>query len=93
MRCGKWRYRLLVWIPLLFATPLFSQSSEISSISFEGLKKTRESFVRRYLTVQVGDQVDTALLEANRQRLVNLEMFSDVKYTISESAEGAGGGE
>lgn len=60
----------------------------ITAIDFEGLKKTKVGFVRRYLTIQVGDAPDSAVLEENRQRLVNLEMFSDVKFRVEEDKKG-----
>ncbi|MEL7147615.1 MAG: hypothetical protein AAFO69_14665, partial [Bacteroidota bacterium] len=55
---------------------------------FEGLKKTKSSFVSRYLTLKAGDTPDSTLLEDNRQRLVNLEMFSDVKYSLLKDGKG-----
>lgn len=75
---------LISWISLVSA----NAQIKIASVTFEGLEKTRPAFVRQYLTVAPGDAVDSLALEINRQRLVNLEMFSDVRYTLRQAAAG-----
>ena len=88
MWSSKRIFWLLLWVPLAFTVPLHAQSKRISAIDFEGLQKTKSSFVNRYVTVQIGDELDSTMVEENRQRLVNLEMFSDVRYTIVEEKDG-----
>lgn len=78
MRRGWWILILVGWIPL----SSFADNGKIVAIEFEGLKKTKNSFLSRYLTIEIGQEVDSVLLEENRQRLVNLEMFSDVQYSL-----------
>jgi len=79
------RYLVLIFLLIVFGN-LFGQN--ISSISIEGLKKTKESYVRQFVTVRVGDRLDSAQLEADRKRLTNLEMFGDCQIRIDEIKEG-----
>lgn len=60
----------------------------IESIQFEGLKKTREEYVRQFLTVQVGEALDSAKLESDRKILTNLEVFSHSYFKVEESNSG-----
>lgn len=84
LRGWIWILILLVWIPLTS----FAGNRKILAIEFEGLKKTKTSFIERYLTIEVGQEADSAILEENRQRLVNLEMFSDVQYSLDVRDKG-----
>jgi len=77
---GIWVLLLVVWIPLTCV----ARQDQVLSIEFEGLKKTKVDFLRQYVTVKIGDIADSLVLEENRQRLVNLEMLSDVKYQLRE---------
>lgn len=67
----------------IFLTSI-SFSQKIESIQFEGLKKTKESYVRQFLSVKVGEKLDSANLERDKVRLTNLEMFSRVDVDIKE---------
>ncbi|WP_436517600.1 hypothetical protein [Ekhidna sp. To15] len=55
-------------------------SQEIVAIQYEGLKKTKKAYVDQFLTFSFGDRLDSTQLQITRQRLVNLEMFSDVQF-------------
>lgn len=58
------------------------QELVVESISIIGLSKTKEDHIRQYLNLQQGDKLDSVVLEANRQRLANLEILGDVQYRV-----------
>ncbi len=70
---------------ILFVVSFSSLSQEIGKISFKGIKKTNESYLRQFLTISEGERLDPASLLLTKQRLANLEMFSDVQYELSEN--------
>ncbi|MCG6863539.1 MAG: BamA/TamA family outer membrane protein, partial [Chromatiaceae bacterium] len=51
---------------------------EIGQISFEGLKRTNESFLRERLLIHPGERYDPAAIEKARQNLASLGVFSSV---------------
>ncbi len=55
----------------------FAQET-IEQISFRGLKKTRVSFVKRFLQSRVGQPYDPAIAESDEQSIRNLQLFSSV---------------
>lgn len=65
-----------------------SQSVTIRSIEIYGLKRTKESIIYRELTFNVGDSlVQTEIgetFERNRNNLLNLGIFNEVDFNISE---------
>lgn len=54
----------------------------VSKVSFAGLGKTKPQYVKQYLLVQEGQQLDSIQLESDRQRLANLEVFSNASYHV-----------
>ncbi|MEM6737226.1 MAG: POTRA domain-containing protein [Bacteroidota bacterium] len=75
-------------IAIIFSIPLVLSSQQIASISFEGLKKTKESYVRQFVTVQVGDRLDSVQLERDRKTLTNLEIFGNALVKVYLTTEG-----
>lgn len=71
---------------LLFSFASLGQ--EVRSIRFEGLKKTKDSYLRQFLSVNVGEKLDSAKMEADRVRLTNLEMFAHVHAKTEKVADG-----
>ena len=63
-------------------------AQEIVSIHYEGLKKTKPTYIDQFQLLKEGDRLDSAKVQQTRQQLVNLEMFSDVQYRIEESQSG-----
>ena len=74
---------------LLIPTVLFCQ--EISSIDIEGLKRTKESYVRQFLSIKVGDALDSAKLERDRKILTNLEIFAHAHVKVNPEDDGSYG--
>jgi translocation and assembly module TamA len=64
--------------------------TKIGAVSFKGLKDVRESFVRGALTVHPGDLYQTSRIEAARQSLAGLGVFSGVSVRADDhlSADG-----
>lgn len=71
---------------LLFAVPLFAQTfvdstligRQISSIQVFGNKKTKSHVVLREMKQSAGDTLDLALLEGDRKRIQDLNIFNRV---------------
>ncbi len=80
------KHYLVVYILLLSFVHAFGQT--INSISFDGLGRTKESYVRQFVNTVPGDLLDSAKLETDRQTLVNLEIFADASFTVEEGSEG-----
>ena len=69
----------------IFLSPLFLNGQQVSSISFKGLRKTKESYVRQFLSVKVGDRLDSVSLERDRKMLTNLEMFGRADFEVIQN--------
>jgi outer membrane protein insertion porin family len=76
-------------ILLLFQTILvfgvcadLSAQQLISSIEFTGLTKTKESFLRQYISVTDGKKYDSTQLADDRQRLLNLAILATVEIQL-----------
>jgi outer membrane protein insertion porin family len=62
-------------------TSLSAQQS-ISTVEFTGLTKTKESFLRQYINVAVGEKYDSSELVNDRQRLLNLGILGEVEIQL-----------
>lgn len=63
-------------------------SQEVVGIQYEGIKKTKPEYIDQFITFRTGERLDSAQLQVTRQQLVNLEMFSDVKFQVREVSNG-----
>ncbi|MEQ9008786.1 MAG: POTRA domain-containing protein [Ekhidna sp.] len=73
-----------------FLNVLHSHSQEINSVQLVGLKKTDASYLQEFLSIRIGDQLDSVQLQVTKQRLSNLEMFSDVSFDVESKNDGVG---
>ena len=83
-------YCLFFWIQLyifLSSEPAFAQQ-KITSVRFEGLKKTDTQFLNQFLSSTPGLSADSATLARDVQVLKNLQLFSEVEAHISEHENG-----
>ncbi|WP_424962059.1 POTRA domain-containing protein [Ekhidna sp.] len=71
-------------LAILLLSSFFAEAQKITTINFEGLKKTKQTYLSQFLPFQIGDELDSAKLEETKQRLVNLEMFADVAYQVEQ---------
>ena len=72
----------------ILLVPLSSFAQEIASISIEGLKKTKESYVRQFINVTTGDSLDSTQLLLDEKMLTNLEMFGNADFKVSQNKQG-----
>jgi outer membrane protein insertion porin family len=79
------RFYLTLSFFLLFAT---SFGQEITEVRFEGNKKTQVQYLHQFVQTSVGQVLDSAQLEADRQQLVNLEMFASAAYEVERMPDG-----
>ena len=78
---------LLVGLCVIVSTAR-AQNVTVQSVTIYGLKKTRESIVRRELTFAEGDTIQQSelsdILERNRNNLLNLGIFNEAEINIWE---------
>lgn len=77
---------LLALISFLYFGELAAQ--QVTSISFEGNDKTKPEYLSYFIKTQLGEALDSVLLEKDRQQLANLEVLSDAQYQIKITKEG-----
>jgi outer membrane protein assembly factor BamA len=72
-------YLLLIigWIQVANA-----QHQVIKVIEWQGLKKTKASYVARFLAFQVGEKLDSLKIIHSQQQLKNLRIFQDVSFEV-----------
>jgi outer membrane protein insertion porin family len=82
-------------ISLVFPLSAFNQTVDsarqliIEQIEVTGITKTSRAVVFRYLTIEEGDVINPARVEANQRRLSQTNFFKDVEiYTRPGSAKG-----
>ena len=72
----------------VFIPPSISQSVKVTAIEIYGLKRTKESVVRRELTFSEGDTISQndlgATMEENQNNLLNLGIFNEALVNVSE---------
>lgn len=61
----------------------------ISNIEISGINKTKPQYLTQFIDLRPGDVLDSGRLEENRQRLVNLEILSDVRFEIDQNGSDA----
>jgi len=77
--------RLYILLIFLFLLPLGSVAQEsparvVTDIEFEGLKRSKEAYIRSNLLTKEGEIASDSLLEADVQRLKNLVSISNANY-------------
>lgn len=60
------------------------QEARISRIELSGLKKTRESLVRKIIRTKPGESFDTAKLRKDLNRIYDLGFFEDVTFKVDD---------
>jgi translocation and assembly module TamA len=63
---------------------------DLGPITIEGLGRTNESFVRRRLLIHQGEQYNPDKIEAARQDLASVGVFSTVRITAADRVDPAG---
>jgi outer membrane protein assembly factor BamA len=78
---------ILVFLILFVICPLFSQT-KIAKIYLSGLEKTKESYLHYFIQSAENTPFDSLKLLNDVQRLLNLRLFKDVTFTVTESKSG-----
>ncbi len=63
-------------------------SQRVADVRIEGLKKTKEQYVRQFISVKSGDRLDSAQLMLDEKILTNLEMFNNADFQVSKDSNG-----
>jgi outer membrane protein assembly factor BamA len=73
------RYFLLTigWLQLANA-----QDRVVQTIEWQGLKKTKSSYVSRFLAFQIGEKLDSLKIIQTQQQLTNLRIFREVSFEV-----------
>ena len=83
-------YLIFIILFVTFGQKVYGQVDKvyIKYISFEGLKKTKISAVKRYMNIKEGDSISLSQLmpklEENKRNILNSKLFSSVELKILE---------
>lgn len=78
-----------LWLFFLVQQIAFSQQGKsISKVSFQGLGKTQESYVERFVSAKVGQKFDTLIIKKDLQELRNLQLFYEVNAITLDTLGG-----
>ena len=80
---------IAVFICGLTASTLSQNDTTIVDVSFHGLKKNQEDYLRLFISQTENQILDRIQLEADAQALRNLQFFKEVKQIVSEASSGA----
>jgi len=76
----------LFFLFLLVGNLVYGQ--RISNIRFEGLQKTKTSYLEQFIVTEVGAELDSVQLKSDAQQLTNLEVLSNATFkVVPESIE------
>lgn len=81
--------KLITAIVLLFCMGATAQTEKIGSLEFQGLKKTKESFLRRILKVQPNTSADSTKISIDLERLNRLPGIAKATLTKELLADGS----
>lgn len=70
------------------AATAFAGANDVKAIEFRGLEKTKSAVVRREVVLQEGQPFDQLAFDASIRNLKNLNMLSDARGEVRESADG-----
>ncbi len=62
---------------------------QVARIQFEGLQKTKTTYLAQFVETAIGENIDSVKLEMDRQRLTNLEVLANATVTVDGTEEGA----
>ena len=77
----------IIFFIMLVSFNLVQAQERITEIRFEGLTRTKTSFLQQYLTSKIGELYDSALLQQDEQRLLNLGILAEVKTIIKQDRQ------
>jgi len=87
-RCCKSLILLWLMICIISSGDLLSQNNaenSVASISFQGIDKNKESYLRQFIKLKLGDSPVDSLLQEDVQRLKNIPSIGNAYFTIDTS--------
>jgi len=79
--------KIVFLLVVLFQTHLFAQEPIISTIEIEGLKRTKESFLRRLIKVKPGSVYDSIKVATDVERLNRLAGIANATSAIIKNTD------
>ncbi|WP_298505596.1 POTRA domain-containing protein [uncultured Maribacter sp.] len=76
--------KIAILFLLFFSSNLFAQEDIISELKFTGLKRTKESFLKRLIKTKVNTVYDSILVSEDVERLKRLPGIASASYTITQ---------
>lgn len=73
---------------MLVTVELVKAQEKITEIRFDGLTRTRTTFLHQYLTSKIGESYDSGNLKQDEQRLLNLGILAEVKTIVKPDRQG-----
>lgn len=71
---------------LLCTLQMYSQN--IVDVEFQGLKRTKESFLKKIVSVKAGDNYDTLSIDQSIAFIEDLRLFKSVEYSVKDTLGG-----
>lgn len=84
MVSGIFDNRLILIIALLLCSVGIAEAQTIHGIRYEGLKRTKPSYLNQFLESAVGADYDEVIAEQDAQLFQNLEIFSRVTQRLTD---------
>tara|TARA_B100000809_G_scaffold237763_1_gene257864 strand:+ start:30770 stop:32044 length:1275 start_codon:yes stop_codon:yes gene_type:complete len=85
----KKKYWLLSFLFLsCFGFQGFSQENQITEVLILGVKKTKESFFKKVVSIKKNQKLDSIAIESDIRFLVRLPSISNVNYKVTPSKDG-----
>lgn len=72
---------------MLLSFQTYSQE-KIVAVQFQGLKRTKESFLNKVISIKTGDNYDTLLVNQSISDIDDLELFKSVEYIVRDTLGG-----
>lgn len=73
---------------LICASSQLMAQHEVTAVEFEGLRRTKEFLLNRFITTAPGSVVDTNQLNTDVQAIRNSQLFSEVDYDLIHADSG-----
>jgi len=79
--------KTLLFLVVLFQVQLYAQETLVSTIEIEGLKRTKESFLRRLIKVKPGSVYDSIKVATDAERLNRLAGIANARTELIKNSE------
>lgn len=80
--------RITLLLLFVFSISCFSQEKQVDELNFTGLKRTKESFLRKLVKVKLNATYDSVVVSTDIERLKRLPGIASASYTLNEKDSG-----